>query len=1019
MDSKWSSHTTGRGPRNYKCIYDPELDTQGLRTSSQAQYEYEGDRVITPRDPRQDKQLYERGFSKHRYVYKRHLLEVNYKFDEHSVGPKPPTTVLASGLSPLMTESQIMTYFSVYGQVSSVEIVKCVTTGGSLGIAHVSFTSDELNDGHAAACLAVEKGNGRQMGSAEHVKVCFDATGEKLKLAVADVSNTDPKKGTSNHTSTTPQHKSRHDSYHSELNEWDRYDARRYARYSPRDDYYRSSYNSSSRDYYDDYKYRDERPSSRYHPPPPPPHYARYRPHMDSPHHRPSRWNRSPSMSSHDSRYKSRSRSRSRSIDRNYYPRWENESEWRHGSNRRKQSDYWDRPPYEEKSTTSTRPILAISRKCLPFVRGVLEDLRKLFYYYNCVDIYHDEADWLIVFDSLTIAKKALDATNDQQVMGYKLYITLRHPSVNNTLDTIEKSTLNIPKEPQTNGHSTVEPPISAHDLFFKQLADVFLKDLKNRIAGPFIHDYHKTNRSSKKIEIKATVEEELPGTQVIESILNTSKLPRFKKKKAKYTTFPEESEEDEEEAEENGKESTLELPQEQPKEQDDAPMFSSSEEGEYHSGMEDEEEEEEEQVESNTEKNRPRRLRDYLSDDSSVDEHDAFLKQLQQEQDDVQMEEMNGLDQDDFVEHDISQRKRKRALTKKANKKLKRALSDDDTSEYYDSPKKQKKQTIKKRKTKLARPPLPERIYEVIEEDLSKYSSIEEEEEEEVVEEIVDQATIEQELLASDSSDSEELTELPEKSNEPPEWDPFNQISDPEDYWFLRAVFLEKAGIPLEEPVTNVIRGGCARAQGYYKIPDAMKATYLPRNKAVIDIPSDTTRISSRATRVNNRRLVVGMEMQKKTIDSDILKFNQLQSRKKQLRFAKSPIHDWGLYAEEHIDANDMVIEYVGEMIRQQVAEEREKKYERCGIGSSYLFRVDDDTVIDATKCGNVARFINHCCAPNCSAKIITVDKQKKIVIYANRDIEPGEEITYDYKFPIEADKIPCLCGSKYCKGT
>jgi SET domain-containing protein len=105
-------------------------------------------------------------------------------------------------------------------------------------------------------------------------------------------------------------------------------------------------------------------------------------------------------------------------------------------------------------------------------------------------------------------------------------------------------------------------------------------------------------------------------------------------------------------------------------------------------------------------------------------------------------------------------------------------------------------------------------------------------------------------------------------------------------------------------------------------------------------------------------------MEMQKKTIDSDILKFNQLQSRKKQLRFAKSPIHDWGLYAEEHIDVNDMVIEYVGEVIRQQVAEEREKQYEWCGIGSSYLFRVDDDTVIDATKCGNVARFINHCCA-------------------------------------------------------
>ncbi|CEG77052.1 Putative Histone-lysine N-methyltransferase SETD1 [Rhizopus microsporus] len=94
-------------------------------------------------------------------------------------------------------------------------------------------------------------------------------------------------------------------------------------------------------------------------------------------------------------------------------------------------------------------------------------------------------------------------------------------------------------------------------------------------------------------------------------------------------------------------------------------------------------------------------------------------------------------------------------------------------------------------------------------------------------------------------------------------------------------------------EPVISVIRGGCARACVVTKIPDSVKATYLPRNKALIDFPSETGKISSRATRVNNRRLaVVGLEMQKKTIDSDILKFNQLKSRKKQLKFAKSPIH-------------------------------------------------------------------------------------------------------------------------------
>jgi SET domain-containing protein len=68
-------------------------------------------------------------------------------------------------------------------------------------------------------------------------------------------------------------------------------------------------------------------------------------------------------------------------------------------------------------------------------------------------------------------------------------------------------------------------------------------------------------------------------------------------------------------------------------------------------------------------------------------------------------------------------------------------------------------------------------------------------------------------------------------------------------------------------------------------------------------------------------------------------------------------------LFALEPIEANDMVIEYIGEVIRQSTADLREKRYEKVGIGSSYLFRVDDDTIIDATKRGNLARFINHSC--------------------------------------------------------
>lgn len=157
-----------------------------------------------------------------------------------------------------------------------------------------------------------------------------------------------------------------------------------------------------------------------------------------------------------------------------------------------------------------------------------------------------------------------------------------------------------------------------------------------------------------------------------------------------------------------------------------------------------------------------------------------------------------------------------------------------------------------------------------------------------------------------------------------------------------------------------------CARTRGYYPIPDSIKATYLNKNKAVFE-PAAVHPTTSRSS---NRQLVVVMH-NKTTSDSDIAKFHQLKSRRKQLKFQKSPIHEWGLFSEERIDANDMVIEYVGEVIRQQVALEREKEYEQCGIGSSYLFRIDEDTVIDATRKGSIARFINHCCAVSIVAMI------------------------------------------------
>ncbi|XHG05224.1 histone methyltransferase set1 [Aspergillus wentii] len=242
----------------------------------------------------------------------------------------------------------------------------------------------------------------------------------------------------------------------------------------------------------------------------------------------------------------------------------------------------------------------------------------------------------------------------------------------------------------------------------------------------------------------------------------------------------------------------------------------------------------------------------------------------------------------------------------------------------------------------------------------------------------------------------------------------------------------------------------GAARTEGRKRILESEKSKYLPHRikvqkareereaKAKSDphaVAAEAARIAaaktiskstSRSTRVNNRRLIADINAQKQALptqsgDGDVLRFNQLKKRKKPVRFARSAIHNWGLYAEENISANDMIIEYVGEKVRQQVADMRERQYLKSGIGSSYLFRIDENTVIDATKRGGIARFINHSCTPNCTAKIIKVDGSKRIVIYALRDIERDEELTYDYKFEREwdsDDRIPCLCGSTGCKG-
>ncbi|XP_039749475.1 histone-lysine N-methyltransferase 2C-like isoform X1 [Pararge aegeria] len=132
----------------------------------------------------------------------------------------------------------------------------------------------------------------------------------------------------------------------------------------------------------------------------------------------------------------------------------------------------------------------------------------------------------------------------------------------------------------------------------------------------------------------------------------------------------------------------------------------------------------------------------------------------------------------------------------------------------------------------------------------------------------------------------------------------------------------------------------------------------------------------------------------------------------------ARSKIQGLGLYAARDLEKHTMVIEYIGEIIRSELSEIREKQYEAKNRGT-YMFRLDERRVIDATLCGGLARYINHSCQPNCVTEKVEVDRHLRIIIFAKRRIARGEELAYDYKFDIEDDahKIMCMCGAPNCR--
>lgn len=133
-----------------------------------------------------------------------------------------------------------------------------------------------------------------------------------------------------------------------------------------------------------------------------------------------------------------------------------------------------------------------------------------------------------------------------------------------------------------------------------------------------------------------------------------------------------------------------------------------------------------------------------------------------------------------------------------------------------------------------------------------------------------------------------------------------------------------------------------------------------------------------------------------------------------------RSRIQGRGAFAIKPIRKGQRVDEYWGQRITH---EEADRRYDdNDGRHHTFLFILDDDTVLDARYGGNDARFINHSCEPNCE----TVIDRGHIYIKALKAIQPETELTYDYGFewqdafePVDVRYYACRCGSKKCRGT
>lgn len=131
------------------------------------------------------------------------------------------------------------------------------------------------------------------------------------------------------------------------------------------------------------------------------------------------------------------------------------------------------------------------------------------------------------------------------------------------------------------------------------------------------------------------------------------------------------------------------------------------------------------------------------------------------------------------------------------------------------------------------------------------------------------------------------------------------------------------------------------------------------------------------------------------------------------------SSIHQQGMFAVKDIPAGKKIIEYLGERITKDESTRRclewEKKARKKGVGLVYVFDLNEEFDLDGNIEDNPAKYINHSCDENCEA----INEEDRIFIYSKKDIQEGEELSFDYGYDLEHFlDHPCRCGSDKCVG-